>query len=389
MDTITLENTFTSGVYGKREVALVRGRGATVWDKDGRAYIDCAAGTAVASVGHCHPAVVAAITRQAQTLITCQEMFYNEQRAQFMARLAAVLPGDLNRVFLCNSGTEAVEAALKFARLSTGRTEVVAMMRGFHGRTLGALSATHKPDYREPFQPLVPGFSHVPFGHVARLDTAVTEQTAAVILEIVQGEGGVRLADPAFFQAARRLCDERGALLIVDEVQTGYGRTGTLFACEQMGITPDLICLGKAIAGGLPMGAVGIGGRVQNLTPGVHGSTFGGNPLACAAAQAVLEVMEMEGLHGRAAEMGAYLMEQLRAIPSPLIREVRGLGLLVGVELKIRAMEVVRGLMERGVLALTAGSTVLRLTPPLVISKEEIDQVVEAVTAVLWELEGV
>ncbi len=389
MDTITLENEFTSGVYGKREIALVRGQGAMVWDGDSRAYIDCAAGTAVANVGHCHPAVAAAITQQAQTLITCQEMFYNDQRAQFQARLAAVLPGDLNRVFLCNSGTEAVEAALKFARLSTGRVEVVAMMRGFHGRTFGSLSATHKPDYREPFQPLVPGFCHVPFGNVARLDTAVTEQTAAVILEIVQGEGGVRLADPTFFQAARRLCAERGALLIVDEVQTGYGRTGTLFACEQMGITPDLICLGKAMAGGLPMGAVGIGGRVQNLTPGVHGSTFGGNPLACAAANVVLEVMEQEGLHGRAAEQGAYLMAQLQAIPSPLIREVRGLGLLVGVELKIRAMEVVQGLLARGVLALTAGSTVLRLTPPLVISKEEIDKVVEVVTAVLLELEGV
>ncbi len=388
MDTITLENEFTSGVYGKREIALVRGRGATVWDGDGRAYIDCAAGTAVANVGHCHPAVVAAITRQAQTLITCQEMFYNDERARFMARLAAVLPGDLNRVFLCNSGTEAVEAALKFARLSTGRAEVVAMMRGFHGRTFGSLSATHKPEYREPFQPLVPGFCHVPFGNVARLETAVTEQTAAVILEVVQGEGGVRLADPAYFQAARRLCDERGALLIVDEVQTGYGRTGTLFACEQVGIVPDLICLGKAMAGGLPMGAVGIGAQVQKLTPGVHGSTFGGNPLVCAAANAVLDVVEQEGLYGRAAELGAYLREQLQTIPSPLIREVRGLGLLVGVELKIRAMEVVRGLLARGVLALTAGSTVLRLTPPLVITKEEIDQIVEAIIGVLVEGRG-
>lgn len=387
MDTITLENKFTSGVYGKREIAIVRGRGAMVWDGDGRAYIDCAAGTAVANVGHCHPVVVDAIARQAQTLITCQEMFYNDERARFMGRLAAVLPGDLNRIFLCNSGAEAVEAALKFARLSTGRTEVVAMMRGFHGRTFGSLSATHKSDYREPFQPLVPGFCHVPFGNVARLDTAVTDQTAAVILEIVQGEGGVRLADPTFFQAARRLCDERGALLIVDEVQTGYGRTGTFFACEQVGVVPDLICLGKAMAGGLPMGAVGIGGRVQNLTPGVHGSTFGGNPLACAAANVVLDVIEEEGLHGRAAELGAYLMERLREIDSPLIREIRGLGLLVGVELKIRAMEVVRGLIERGVLALTAGSTVLRLTPPLLITKEEVDQVVEAIAEVLAGLD--
>lgn len=386
MDTITLENKFTSGVYGKRDVAVVRGLGATVWDVDGRAYLDCVAGIAVASVGHCHPTVVQAITQQAQTLITCPEMVYNDQRARFMGRLAAVLPDDLDRVFLCNSGTEAVEAALKFSRLSTGRREVVATMRGFHGRSLGALSATHKKDYREPFQPLLPGFSHVPFGNLAKMDDAITENTAAVILEIVQGEGGARVGDPAYLQAVARLCAERGALLIVDEVQTGYGRTGTMFACEQVGIVPDLICLGKAMAGGVPMGAVGIGGRVQNLAPGVHGSTFGGNPLACAAANAVLDVFETEGLDGRAAEMGSYLMAQLQAINSPLIREVRGLGLLVGVELKIRAMAVVRSLMERGILTLTAGSTVLRLVPPLVISKEEIDQVVAAIADVLEEL---
>lgn len=385
MDTITLENTFSSGVYGKREVAIVRGQGSTVWDAHGRAYIDCAAGTAVANVGHCHPAVVAAITRQAQTLITCQEMFYNDQRAAFQARLAAILPGDLDRVFLCNSGTEAVEAALKFARLSTGRPEIVAAMRGFHGRTLGALSATHKKEYRQPFQPLVPGFSHVPFGNLAQLEAAVTGQTAAVLLEIVQGEGGVRLADPGYFQAVRRLCDVHGVLLIVDEVQTGYGRTGRMFACEHVGIVPDLLCLGKAMGGGLPLGAVGIGVGVQHLTPGVHGSTFGGNPLVCAAANAVLDVFAAERLDGRAADMGRYLMERLQEINSPLVREVRGLGLMVGLELKTRAMAVVRGLMAHGILTLTAGATVLRLLPPLVITKEEIDTVVQAMAKVLKE----
>jgi acetylornithine/LysW-gamma-L-lysine aminotransferase len=385
MNTIQIESQFSSGVYGKRERVIVRGQGATVWDESGRPYIDCVAGIGVASVGHSHPAIVAAITAQAQTLLTCPEMFYNDRRAELLQRLAGRLPASLDRLFLCNSGTEAVEGAIKFARLSTGRGGVVAAMRGFHGRTLGALSATHKPQYREPFMPLVPGFSHVPFDNIERLETAVTNQTAAVILEVVQGEGGVRLASTDYLQAARRICDERGALLIFDEVQTGYGRTGRWFACEHSGVVPDLICLGKAIAGGVPMGAIGIGPRVTGLTPGVHGSTFGGNPLACAAALATLDVMEQEALPARAAELGAYFLQQLQTIQSPLIREVRGLGLMVGVELKVHAMPIVEALMDRGVLSLTAGTTVLRLLPPLVISRAELDAVVAALTAVLEE----
>ena len=256
------EDQYGSGVYGKRQVAIVRGEGTTVWDENGRAYLDCAAGIGVANVGHCHPQVVAAIATQAGQLITCQEMFYNDQRAQFQARLAAILPGNLNRSYLCNSGTEAVEAAIKFARLSTDRPGIVAAMRGFHGRTLGALSATHKKAYRQPFRPLLDHFSHVPFGNLTRLEAAITDQTAAVILEIVQGEGGVRLANPEYFTTASQLCRERGALLIIDEVQTGYGRTGRFFASEHYDLVPDMICLGKAMAGGLPMGAVGLGPRV-------------------------------------------------------------------------------------------------------------------------------
>ena len=364
----------------------MRGAGATVWDENGRSLIDCVAGIGVANVGHCHPTVANAIAQQAQTLITAPEMVYNDQRAQLLTRLANSLPGDLNRLFLCNSGTEAVEGAIKFARLSTGRTEVIATMRGFHGRSLGSLSATFNKKYRQPFMPLVPGFGHVPYGNIAKMEAAITENTAAIILEIVQGEGGVRVGDPEYLQAVRQLCSERGVLLIVDEVQTGYGRTGTMFACEYAGIEPDLICLGKAIAGGVPMGAIGISDKVQNIKPGVHGSTFGGNALACAAALAVLDVYEEEQLAARSKELGAYFQERLQEINSPLIREVRGLGLMIGVELKIRAMGVVRGLMDRGVLSLTAGPTVLRLLPPLVISKEEIDTVVDAITAVLVEL---
>ncbi len=381
--TIQQENQFGSGVYGKRAVAIVRGAGTTVWDENGRAYLDCAAGIGVANVGHCHPQVVAAITAQANQLITCQEMFYNDQRSQFQARLAAALPGDLDRVYLGNSGTEAVEAAIKFARLSTGRPGIVAAMRGFHGRTLGALSATHNKAYRQPFEPLVSQFSHVPFGSIERLDVAITEETAAVILEIVQGEGGVRLTDPAYFHAASRLCREREALLIIDEVQTGYGRTGKLFACEHYDLVPDLICLGKAMAGGLPMGAVGIGPRVQNLAPGLHGSTFGGNPVVCAAGTAVLDIFQQTDLIARAAVLGDQFRHRIEALNLPLVREVRGLGLMIGIELRQRAMPFVQALMDEGIIALTAGSTVIRLLPPLTITAGELDRVVAALAHVL------
>lgn len=385
METIAKENQHTSGVYGKRDRVIVRGKGNFVWDDKGRRYIDCVAGMGVASIGHSRSAIQEAITRQSQTLLVCQEMFFNDQRAELLAQLAAILPKGLERLYLCNSGTEAVEAALKFARLSTRRTAIVAAMRGFHGRTFGSLSATHKKKYRQPFAPLVPDFEHVPFDNIERMESAVSDRTAAVIVEVVQGEGGVRPGTVPYFQALRRLCDERGALLIFDEVQTGFGRTGRWFACEHVAVTPDIICLGKAIAGGIPMGAVGLGSKVSGLSPGVHGSTFGGNPLACAAALATLKLYEAEGLVDRAAEMGAYFLQQLQTIESPLIREVRGLGLMIGVELRVRALPVVLDLMERGVLVLTAGSTVLRFLPPLTIGREEIDEVVATVAAALAE----
>lgn len=383
IEIIERERQHTSGVYPKRDVAIVRGEGARVWDADGREYIDCVGGHGVANLGHCHPAIVEAITQQARTLITCPEVFYNDQRAELLSRLSARLPAGLDRLFLCNSGTEAVEAAIKFARLSTGRPGIVAAMRGFHGRTLGALSATWERKYRAPFEPLVPAFSHVPFDNLDRMAQAVREDTAAVLVEVVQGEGGVRPGPPEYFQGLRELCDARGALLIVDEVQTGFGRTGRWFAVEHAGIVPDLMCLGKAIAGGVPMGAVAIGPAVAELPAGSHGSTFGGNPLACAAAIAALEAYERGRLIQRSAEMGAYLLERLHDIESPLIREVRGLGLMIGIELKSRVKPVLQDLMERGVLALPAGPTVLRLLPPLVIARDEIDVVVGAIEATL------
>lgn len=383
LDPRTLEARHGTGIYAKRPLTLVRGQGATLWDDAGRAYIDCASGQGVANVGHSHPRVVAAVQAQAATLVTCQEAVHNDVRAAYLSELAGVLPAGLDRIFLCNSGAEAVEAAIKFARASTGRPGVVAAMRGFHGRTLGALSATWEAHYREPFAPLVPEFGHVPYGNLEALEAAITDQTAAVLLEVVQGEGGVRPAPDEFLRGAERLCRERGALLLLDEVQTGFGRTGRLFACEHSGLEPDILILGKAIAGGVPMGAVALGPRVAQMAPGTHGSTFGGNPLACAAARAVLTVMRDENLPAEAARKGEWLIERLRSLPHRRIREVRGRGLMVGLELRDRVAPHLAALQERGVLALPAGPSVLRLLPPLVISDAELEQVVQAVDEVL------
>jgi LysW-gamma-L-lysine/LysW-L-ornithine aminotransferase len=372
----------STGIYTKHPIALVRGQGALLWDSAGREYIDCMAGHGVANLGHAHPAVARAVADQAYRLITGHEAFYNDQRAAAIERLAGLRPG-LDRVYLCNSGTEAVESAIKFARLSTGRRSILAAMRGFHGRTLGALSATWNRHYREPFEPLVPGFHHVPYNNVAALEEAVDSDTAAVILEVVQGEGGVHLAEPGYLEAVRDICRAKGALLIIDEVQTGLGRTGKMLAVEHSGVTPDLLCLAKSVAGGVPMGAVLIGREVGGFAPGVHGSTFGGNPLACAASVAALDAIRNERLPEQAAEKGAYVLSRLRDIQSPLIREVRGLGLMIGIELKRKVAPYLDGLLQRGVIALPAGLTVIRLLPPLVITIPQLDRVLEALEEVV------
>ncbi|MDX2136782.1 MAG: acetylornithine/succinylornithine family transaminase [Chloroflexota bacterium] len=401
-----LEDMHSSGVYLKRDLTIVRGEGAYLWDEVGNRYTDCVGGQGAANLGHCHPAVVAAIREQTEQLTNCPELFHNPVRAQYQAELCAA--AGMPRVFLCNSGTEANEAAIKFARMATGRQGVVAAMRGFHGRTFGALSATWEKTYREPFAPLVPGFSHVPYNNIERLADAISDDTAAVMLEVVQGEGGVHPSQPGYLQAAQALCRDRGALLIIDEVQTGFGRTGYLFAHQADGVQPDLLCLAKSIAGGIPMGAVLIGERVGALNPAAHGSTFGGNPLACAAARAVLQTLTSppnplsaigEGESSsvssqgemvlRAREMGERALAYLRAhVPSSAAREVRGRGLMIGIELRGKVAPVLRALQVRGVLALPAGATVLRLLPPLVIAEEDLQQALEIIVAVLHEVQS-
>jgi len=381
MSTQQLEQTYELAVYPRRDIVLVRGSGARLFDENGREYIDCAANVGVSNIGHGNQTVARAVHDQYLTLGNCYSMFYSPVRAHLAQKLASLAPGKLNRVFFCNSGAEANEAAIKFARSSTGRQEIIAAMRGFHGKTMGALAATWGPEYQKPFAPMLPGLKHVPYNNLAKLEAALGDNTAAVLLEVVQGEGGVRVGDKEYFQKVREICDAHGILLIIDEVQTGFGRTGTLFACEQF-VEPDMLCLAKSLAGGIPMGAVLCNDRIK-VPVKSHTSTFGGNPTACAAALATIEVIEKEGLVEKSRTLGGYFLKELGRIESSKIREIRGLGLMLGIELKEKAGPYVQQLTDKGVIVLLAGATVIRLLPPLVITKEEIDTVVEALNDTL------
>ena len=382
---IDLEKQHNSGAVGRRPYLFVRASGARLWDAAGNEYIDCAAAQGWANVGHSHPLVTQAIQAQAEKLVAWTESSYSEERALWMQELAAVTPGDLNRIMPGNSGAEAIEGALKAARYFTGRPKIITAKRGFHGRTFGAMTATATPAYSDPFHPLVPEFYHAPYNDLAAMVALVDDQTAAILVEIVQGEGGVYPGDPVYFEGLRRLCDERGTLLIFDEIQTGFGRTGKLFATEHLSVLPDMMTLGKALGGGIPMGAVVWSEKLGTLKSGLHGSTFGGNPLACAAGRAVIRVMQDEALPERAAHLGGWLMDELCALDSSKIREVRGLGLMIGVQLKGRVTPVLKSLLEAGIWALPAGKTVLRLLPPLVISEADLETVVSTIKQVLGD----
>lgn len=379
-----IEAQHTSGAYPKRPLLLVRGEGCTVWDDAGHAYLDATSGQGVALLGHSHPAIIEAVTAQTAQLITCPEIFYNDQRARLYETLETVLPDEINRFFLCNSGAEAIEGALKVARLLTGRTGIVAAKRGFHGRTLGALSLTWNKDYREPFAPWQPAVTHVTFNDLGAARAAINGDTAAVVVEAVQGEGGVYPADVDYLHGLSELCDTHSALLIVDEIQTGFGRTGRWFAFEHSGIVPDVVALAKGIAGGVPMGAVAWRGRLGTISGGSHGSTFGGNPLACASAVAAITTLRDENLVERAAVTGAWFQAELAALSLGQVREVRGLGLMIALELRGRVTPVLKTLQEEyGILALPAGLNVLRLLPPLVISREQLTTIRDALAEVL------
>jgi len=364
--------------YTRQDVLLVKGSGASVWDSEGREYLDFVAGIAVNSVGHCHPKVTEAVSRQAATLIHTSNLYYTENQV-LLAEELKKLTG-MDRAYFCNSGAESIEAALKLVRKATGRSQIVAAERAFHGRTLGALGLTFKSAYREPFRPLREA-QFVPYSDSEALKEAVSADTGAVILEPVQGEAGVYVPEGDYLRMARDICDDRGALLILDEVQTGFGRTGRWFAKEHSQVQPDMICLAKAIAGGLPMGAMLARGSVaEAFQRGDHGSTFAGGPLICAAALAVIEIIREERLVERSEELGAYLKSEIEKL-KPL--EARGLGLMVGVDLDCDCKELVEKALRKGVLINNTGEHTLRLIPPLVVTKEQIDRVVEVIGELL------
>lgn len=389
---LELEQKYDSGVYNKHQVVMVKGKDATVWDSEGNAYIDCVGGYGVANIGHCNDDVVAAIKEQAETLLVMPQTLPNDKRAEFLDELVSVLPEGLNRVFLCSTGTEAMEAAKKFAVTATGgRTKFISMKRGFSGRTLGALAFTWEPKYREPFKGVMDqNVDFITYGDIEALKAAIDENTAAVIMEPVQGEGGVRPGSVEFIQAARELTKAKGALLILDEIQTGFCRTGKMFACEHSGVVPDGMTLAKAMAGGVPIGAFAMNAEVADKMPkGGHGTTFGGNPLAMAAGVAAIRYMKRNQLWKQAEEKGNYFMQKLREIGSPKIREVRGMGLMIGVELKEKSAPYITALEhEHHVLTLQATPLVVRFLPPISISYEQIDQAVAAFKAVLENVEG-
>lgn len=382
--------------YARFPLVLSKGRGTRVYSHDGREYLDFVAGVAVNNLGHCHPKVTVAVQKQAQRLVHTSNLYYTEP--QTLLAKALVTHSFADKVFFCNSGAEANEAAVKLARKAArlagaaDRYEIITTAGSFHGRTLAMISASGQPKLQAGYEPLLPGFVTVPYDDVAAVDKAVTAKTIGVLVEPVQGEGGVRLPGLDYLRGLRGLCDRHGLFLILDEVQTGIGRTGRLFAYEHAGITPDIMTLAKGLGNGVPIGAMLATERVAKaFTPGSHAATFGGNPLVCAAALATIDAILDDGhVLDNCRRMGERLVQGLRGLQQkyPVINEVRGLGLLVGLALRVPAREIVAQCMQRGLLVNATAESVVRLVPPLIVTQEEVDQAVAVIDAVLAAQEG-
>jgi acetylornithine aminotransferase len=376
--------------YARTPISIVRGRGTRVYDLEGREYLDFVAGIAVNVLGHSHPDLIAALQKQAQHLLHASNLYFTEPQVKLAQAL--VEHSFAEKVFFCNSGAEANEAAIKLARryahqkYGPDRYEIITMLQSFHGRTMATLSATGQEKVQKGYEPLVPGFTHVPFNDLPAIEKALSGATAAVMLEPIQGEGGVHVAERSYLQSLRDLCRQRDVLLILDEVQTGMGRTGTLFAYEQFGIEPDIMTLAKGLGGGVPIGACLATNEVAAaFTPSAHASTFGGNPLACSAALAVLRVLTEGKLLARGRTAGQYLAKGLLDIKErvPHVKDVRGLGLLYGMELTIDGKPIVADCLDRGLLINCTMDRVLRFVPPLIITQFEIDRLLDVLADML------
>jgi len=384
------EDQFMGNLYQRFPVTIEKGVGAHVWDIDGKEYIDCMGGYGVALVGHQNKRVNDAIKEQIDKIITVHSSLYNKTREEFLKTLIGLAPKGLTQVHLNNSGAEAIEAAMKFARKFTGKKGMVAMKGSYHGKSFGALSLTFNPKYRKAFAPLVEKVSFASYGDMESLLSVIDDDTSFIILEPIQGESGIIVAPENFLQQVRKLCDEKGILLIFDEIQAGLGRTGRLWACDHWNTAPDILCLAKGIAGGVPMGATLVRPDIlASMSKGEHSSTFGGNPMACAAGTAALKALTEDGLIENSEKMGKLFREGLEKLKEKhtMIREIRGKGLMIGIEMKFEIRDILMGLIKKGVLMLYSGRNILRILPPLVISEEDVTKVLHALDSILTEEE--
>ncbi len=391
---IKLTNKYVAKNYGRYPIGLVRGKGMVVWDASGKKYIDFVAGLAVDNLGHCPPSVVSAIRKQSGKLLHVSNLYHIEPQSQLAAELTRLTFA--NKFFFCNSGTEANEAAIKLARRwfydkgQPKRFEIITMNDSFHGRTMASLSATAQKKIHVGFKPLLPGFKYVPFNDITAFKKAVTKKTCAVLIEPIQGEGGVNPAQKTYLKTLRKICNEKGILLIFDEIQTGFGRTGPLFAYERYKIKPDIITLAKALGGGIAIGAMGSTNKIiQSFSPGTHGATFGGNPLACAASLASLKTLTKKGFLQRASSQGDYFVKQLNYLKEnfSIIREVRGAGLMLAIELNQPGAKIVTDCMKEGLLINCIQQNTIRFLPPLIITRKEIDLLIKTLSKIFSKIQ--
>lgn len=378
-----MQNKYIAPTYGTRNLVIEKGEGVYLYDINGKKYLDCFSNYGVNILGHGNKRISDVLASQSSRLMNMHGSFGNSQRSLYAKKLINM--SHLDKIFFCNSGTEAVEAAIKFSRLATKKTEIIAAKMGYHGKTMGSLSLTRTlPKYNEPFMPLLDNVQHFSFNDVDSLKEIISEKTAAVILEPIQGESGIRIPDNDFFIKVRKICDEHNTLLIIDEIQSGMGRTGKLFAIDHFNVKADMICLAKGIASGIPMGALLISDKIsESLFSGCHTNTFGGNPLVCSAGLETLQIIDDDNLLENASLVGKYFTDELKKINSDVIREVRGLGLMIAIELKTKCTKYVREMQENGLLVIPTGATIIRILPPLIFSRENVDEAVSIIKKVL------